>query len=523
MFAPLARRFTSPMNGASRPAPEISDQRVTLPSGAFDPVRTPAMFRAVFPSVMLPMFMAVGDQTIVSSALPAIAASLGEVERVSWAVVAYLVSATIAAPLYGYLGDSFGRRKLMFVALGVFMTGALLCALSPSALWLTAARAFQGFGGGGLMSLSQALVGEVVPPRQRGHYQGYLATVATASAAFGPVLGGFMTEKFGWQSIFFVNGPLGFIALALVFRLQPKPVVRQAGWSFDLPGLIYFVAFVIPVLLALENARRFDAAGFRLILALLALSGGALFLLLRREKRAASPLLPVALFRQPEIWRANGLAFCNGAALTGLIAFLPLYLRVTHGSAPSQVGMILLPITIAIGCGSVITGRLVTRTGYTMVFPSWGLVCASACLAFFALTCAWMSVTQILVSLSVGAFFMGTVMSVVQVTVQSAAGRRALGAAAGSVQFSRTVGAMFGVALLNTVLFAILTLADPQVLSWFGKAVEHGPVALDALDAASRASIQSVIAGAFRGAFLLIAAFTSTGILLAFTNPSRRI
>ena len=481
------------------------------------------MFRAVFPSVMLPMFMAVGDQTIVSSALPAIAASLGEVERVSWAVVAYLVSATIAAPLYGYLGDSFGRRKLMFVALGIFMTGALLCALSPSALTLTASRALQGFGGGGLMSLSQALVGEVVPPRQRGHYQGYLATVATASAAFGPVIGGFMTEKFGWQSIFFVNGSLGFIALAMVFRLPPKPGSRHADWSFDGLGLFYFVAFVAPVLLALENARRFDFDALKIIVALLALSGGALFLLLRREKRAVSPLLPVALFRQPEIWRANGLAFCNGAALTGLIAFLPLYLRVTHGSAPSQVGMILLPITVAIGAGSVLTGRLVTRTGLTMVFPSFGLICASACMIFFALACASMSVTQILVTLSVGAFFMGTVMSVVQVTVQSAAGRRALGAAAGSVQFSRTVGAMFGVALLNTVLFAILALADPRVLAVFAQSVDLGPAALDALAGADRAPVAAAIAGAFRGAFLLIGTFTSIGIFLAFTNPSRRI
>ena len=499
------------------------DRQVTLPSGAFDPAKTPALFRAVFPSVMLPMFMAVGDQTIVSSALPAIAASLGEVERVSWAVVAYLVSATIAAPLYGYLGDGFGRRRLMFFALGVFMTGSLLSASAPSALFLAMARVLQGLGGGGLMSLSQALIGEVVPPRQRGHYQAYLATVATASAALGPVLGGFVTEHFGWRAIFFVNGPLGFLAFALVFRLPSKPGVKTEGWTFDAPGLLWFVAFVVPVLVALERARHFDPGALEMIGGLLTVSAIALFLLLRQEKRAVAPLLPLALFRQPAIWRANGLAFCNGAALTALIAFLPLYLRVTHGTSPSQVGMILLPITIAIGVGSIITGRLVTRTGMTMPFPSFGLIGASAAMLFFAFASSRMSIAQILGTLSVGAFFMGTVMSVVQVTVQSAAGRRALGAAAGSVQFSRTVGAAFGVALLNTALFASLALGDDEALGVFARVVDLGPDALATLEPARRLAMESVFSAAFRAAFMFIGVFTSIGIVLAFTNPSRRV
>ncbi len=503
--------------------PANRDLPVTLPSGSFDPAMTPALFRAVFPSVMLPMFMAVGDQTIVSSALPAIAASLGDVERVSWAVVAYLVAATIAAPLYGYLADRFGRRRLMFVALAVFMAGSLICALSPSALWLAGARMLQGFGGGGLMALSQALIGEVVPPRQRGHYQGYLATVATASAALGPVLGGFMTEHFGWRAIFFVNGPLGLLAFLLVLRLPAKPGVRQEGWSFDAPGLAYFIAFIVPMLIALERARHFENGFPFSALALLAVSVIALVFLLRQESRASAPLLPLTLFRQPAIWRANGMAFCTGASLTSLIAFLPLYLRVTHGTTPSQVGMILLPVTIAIGVGSILTGRLVTRTGMTMVFPSWGLILATAAMLTFAAGGERMSVMQILVTLSIGAFFMGTVMSIVQVTVQSAAGRKALGAAAGSVQFSRTVGAAFGVALLNSALFASLAFADPETLGIFGRVVDLGPAALEALEPARRAAVEADISAAFRAAFLFIGVFTAAGVVLAFTNPLRRV
>jgi MFS family permease len=171
-------------------------------------------FLTVFPSIMLPMFLAVVDQTIVATALPAIAASTGQFERASWIVVSYLIASTIAAPIYGRLGDSFGRRRLMFAALAVFIIASLLCAASPSIELLTLARVLQGLGGGGLMTLSQALVGEAIPPRERARYQGYLAAVAVCANTFGPIAGGYLTEQFGWQSIFLVNLPIGLGAVA---------------------------------------------------------------------------------------------------------------------------------------------------------------------------------------------------------------------------------------------------------------------------------------------------------------------
>ncbi len=176
---------------------------------------------------MLPMFMAVADQTIVATALPAIASNLGEIERASWVVVSYLIANTIAAPVYGRLGDTFGRRSMMFVALGIFILGSVLCAISPNIEFLTAARVLQGFGGGGLMTLSQALIGETIPPRERGKYQGYLAGVSVSSSTFGPVAGGYLTQAFGWQSIFLVNVPLGLVAGALVLRLAGRPGDRK--------------------------------------------------------------------------------------------------------------------------------------------------------------------------------------------------------------------------------------------------------------------------------------------------------
>ena len=244
-----------------------------MTSGPGSPVAPPdappnprRLFFTVFPSIMLPMFMAMGDQTIVASALPNIAGALGEVERVSWVVVAYLVAVTIAAPVYGYLGDLFGRRRLMFVALGIYICSSIASAFAPTLPLLAVSRFCQGLGGGGLMALSQALIGEAVPPRQRGQFQGYLAGIGVSASAFGPVMGAFLTAQFGWRAVFLINVPTGIIAVLLTLRLVARPGNRTAGWHFDALGLVYFVCVVVPVLFALDLVRRFDYGLMPLIL-----------------------------------------------------------------------------------------------------------------------------------------------------------------------------------------------------------------------------------------------------------------
>jgi EmrB/QacA subfamily drug resistance transporter len=479
-------------------------------------------FFSLFPSIMLPMSLAVVDQTIVASALPAIAASLGEVERISWVVIAYLVANTIAAPVYGYVGDVFGRRRLMFMALALFIIASVLCALAPSIPLLAAARMLQGLGGGGLMTLSQALVGQVVPPRERGHYQGYLATMATVASAIGPVIGGFLTESFGWQWIFLINVPLGLIAIVLVMRLPAKPGTSQQDWQFDVPGLFFYVAFIVPILIALQEVQHLDAHSLWTAVALFGLSIVALVLLIRREGRAKAPLLPLDLIRQPAIWRANALAVCHGAALTALIAFLPIYFRVVDGTSASETGYLLLPVTAGLGIGSIIIGRVVTRTGKTMIFPSVGLIGASLILAFFALASTRMSATEISFTIGAAMLFMGTVMGVVQITVQGSAGHR-LGSAAATVQLARAVGASFGTAIVGTILFASLAATDSEAARLFGRAVDVGPDALMQLGEAQRAVVAAEIGNAFRAAFGILAVFTACGMVLAWSNPSRRI
>ena len=344
---------------------------------------TRSLFVKVFPSIMLPMFLAVADQTIVATALPAIASGLGEIERASWVVVSYLIANTIAAPVYGRLGDTFGRRWMMIFALAIFMLGSVLCALSPNIEFLTAARVLQGFGGGGLMTLSQALIGETIPPRERGEYQGYLAGIAVSSSTFGPVAGGYLTQAFGWQLIFLINVPLGLIAFFLVLRLDARPGDRRRT-TFDTPGLVLFIMFVSPVILALEQVQRMDARTLPIAFGLLAFGIFSLVLLIWQEQRNTAPLLPPRLFRQPSVWRSDGLAACHGAALVSLITFLPIYLRAVRGASPAETGLLLLPLTFGIGLGSLITGQLVSRTGRTAIYPTYGLAAATAGLVFLA-------------------------------------------------------------------------------------------------------------------------------------------
>ena len=484
--------------------------------------RAGRLFLRVFPSIVLPMFLAIVDQTIVASALPAIAASLGGVDRVTWVVVAYLVATTIAAPVYGQLRDVAGGRPMMLIGLAVFMGASLLCAFATSIDMLIFGRVLQGLGGGGLMTLSQAMIGEAIPPRQRARYQGYLAAVAVTSSMFGPVAGGYLTDQFGWRSVFLINLPLGLIAVGLTLRMKVRPVALQ-DWAFDWLGLIYFVLFIAPVLLALNQLQRLSVSSALFSACLLALGIGALVLLVRRESQAKFPLLPVALLRQAVIWRSDALAACHGAVMVSLVTFLPIYCRVVRGMTASETGLMLLPLVISIGIGSMITGRLISHTGRTAIFPSLGLIPVAVGLLVFGFYGASLGPRQLNALLFLVGLFMGTVMGVVQVTVQRAAGSQALGAAAASVQFSRSIGAAVGTAITGMVLFGAIAIMDQQAAELFVRMVETGPNVLADLPPSRQATILAEVATAFKAAFATVTAFSIIAIGLAWSIPVRRL
>ncbi len=477
----------------------------------------------VFPSIMLPVFLSVIDQTIVATALPAIARSLGQVERLSWVVVSYLVANMIAAPVYGRLADAFGRRRLMLMALAVFIAASLLCAASTSMLMLVASRVVQGFGGGGLMVLSQALIGESVPPRERGHFQGYLATIIVCGSSFGPVAGGFLTEWFGWRSVFMVNLPLGLIAMLLVRRLPRGQAASRGRIGFDAIGVMLLAAFVTPLLIALELAQRLDPRTVPAMAGLAAFAAAALLLLYRQERRARSPLLPLALMRLPAIWRADAMAGFSGASLVSMITFLPIYLQVVAGASPAETGFLLLPLTMGVGVGSFTFGRMISWTGRLAILPACALLVTFTTLVGLAVFALSLTPAEITWLLGFSAFFQGSAMPVAQVTVQMVAGNRQLGVGAASVQLARSLGSAFGVALVGAVLFGVLAATDHETAVLFTGLVRDGPAAMAHLAPPRRAEVQAEIGAAFRAVFLTVSVFSCCISALAWTLPARRL
>ncbi|MGE3710473.1 MAG: MFS transporter, partial [Hyphomicrobiaceae bacterium] len=434
----------------------------------------------------------------------------------SWIVVSYLIATTVAAPVYGKLRDTIGGRTMMLVALSIFVGASIMCATASTMEALAFFRILQGIGGGGLMTLSQALIGETVPPRQRAKYQGYLAVVAVTSSTLGPIIGGLLTDSVGWRSVFLINLPVGLLAIALALRL---PSQRGPGSTpaFDWKGLAYFVAFIVPFLLAVEQIQTSKVIAFVAAIALVGVSIGSLILLIRREQMATHPLFELELLKRPAIWRSDALTACHGATLVSLVTFLPIYIHVHLGVGASRTGLLLLPLMFGIGLGSMITGRLVARTGLTMIFPSFGLIATVLLILLLSLLADRLGEIHLLVLLFFIGGSMGTVMGVVQVTVQTVAGSAALGAAAALVQLSRSLGASIGTAVVGAMLFATLSFSGADVVQTFQAMVQS-----DVPTTPPRAALLDIMS-AFRVAFFTIALFASFGLALAWSHPQRRI
>lgn len=481
--------------------------------------------RWVFPPILLPTFLAVVDSTIVTAALPAMAGAFGEVERVSWVVAAYLVASTVAAPVYGRLGDARGRRRLLLTALALFVAASVLCASAQGVLSLTGARILQGLGGGGLMVLSQALLAENTPRQDLGRAQGVMAAVIVASSTFGPVAGGTLTQAFGWPSVFLVNLPLGLLAMLLARRLPDRAGTGDRE-RFDWLGLSLFTGAVVPLLLALEQLQRVEPAALLGALCGVVLSLFCLALLVRQERRAARPLFPLDLLRHPAMWRANAMAACSGALLVSEATILPIHLRAVDGASAGQIGLMMLPLTTTVGLGSLITGRLISRTGRVAIFPAVGQTVAALGLLFVAFAGGPIGTALgpwgLPAMLAIVAVFQGTAMPVAQITMQSQAPSAMLEAASASVQLSRSIGSAIGVTLAVAVLFVTLRW-DAGAADAFADAVRHGPSALDGLSEAQRSAMVARITQSFSAAFLIVAIFAALNATLSSTLPVRRL
>jgi len=478
-----------------------------------------AAFRQIFPGVMVAMFLAAADQTILASALPTIASHLGGFEYVSWVVVAYLLAATIAAPLYGHLGDRFGRKRMLMVALGVFTLASALCAAAPTLPTLIAARAVQGLGGGGLMTLAQALIGEHVPPRDRGRFQGYFAAVFALASTSGPILGAYLTEHISWRSVFAINLPLGLVAAYLARRVPGVRAPREGVYRPDIVGTLLFCFSTLGLLVSLSSAGHGLPFGSWTLYALIALVIAGYVALYRWERRLAHPIIPVHLLRRSDILRPDIVVMCFAATLFASVLYLPLYLQVGRGLGIGTSGTLLLPITLSMVTGATVTGRLVSRTGKVTIFPIVGLSLATAALIATGVTISFASTPWVLGLTSLTGIALGMVMPAMQVAVQQAAGREALGAAIGSMSLSRSVGGAIGVAIAGAIIFVSIGHADPAMYAVLEHVMGAGPEYLAQLSTTQRASIGAQLDQTFRLVFFGIAVITGIGAIVATTVP----
>ncbi|UCI19941.1 MFS transporter [Mesorhizobium sp. B2-1-8] len=475
------------------------------------PLAAPRELRIVLSGAMLTMILAALDMNIVNTALPRMASELSGLEHVAWIVAAYMLTSTITVPLYGKLSDMYGRRRLMVVSIGLFLSASMLCGLAGSMTQLILFRALQGLGAGGLMTLSQAVIADVVPPQERGRYQGMFAGAFAISNVAGPVIGGALTSYLSWRWVFYVNLPIGAVAVVLLLAgLRRTP--PRSDHRIDYAGALLLTGGSTAVLLLLTGGGSAFTwnSGTALTLALAAATFITLFLL--QERRAAEPVLDLNLFRLP--------AFAIGVTVTGImilgmscsIIFLPLYFQLVLGLAPATTGLVLLPQVLALTAGSVAGGRLSSRLGHTKPFILAGLGIAALALSSLALLASLdASVAWFLIVLALLGLGMGVAMPVVMVVIQNAVDRESIGVATATMSFMRSLGGSLGVALSGGVmterLFAALNGLDPSI----------DPKALIARAIASLAALpaplHSAVVVAYRNA--ISASFLLSGVAMA--------
>jgi len=410
-------------------------------------------FLRVFSAVMLPMFLAVVDQTLLATATPSIAVELGGLRDTTWIALGYMIAMTVTAPLYGRLGDRYGRRDMLLLAMTLFASGSLACGLAPNLGVLVAGRVLQGLGGGGLVVLSQALVGELVPPRERARFQGYFATNYSLASIGGPIIGGLVVHHWSWRWLFLANIPFCLIAAWRVRKLPQMHNLDVHPLADALGAVLFTTASGVTLAWVSFAGHRFDwlsAPSLTMVLA----AASLWWALFDREARHPDPFLPVELLRDSAIARTALTVICFGACMFALVFFLPIFLQLGEGTSASESGLLLLPVTIGIVVGATVTGRIIARFGRPFAMPVAGLAIASAALALLALLPLQRPVLTALGFLC--GTGLGTVMPTAQIVVQWLAGRERLGAAAAVVTLARATGAALGTAVFGAVVFALL-------------------------------------------------------------------
>ncbi|MFD8519399.1 DHA2 family efflux MFS transporter permease subunit [Streptomyces capillispiralis] len=510
-------------------APEASDARSgpgagprARDAGADGREQVPGNVLVSIGALLLGLLLAALDQTIVATALPTIVSELGGLAHLSWVVTAYLLASTAATPLWGKLGDQYGRKKLFQTAIVIFLVGSALCGAAQDMPQLIAFRALQGLGGGGLIVLSMAIVGDLVPPRERGRYQGLFGAVFGATSVLGPLLGGLFTEHLSWRWVFYVNLPVGVVALAVIAAVLHIPR-RPRKHVIDYLGT-FLIASVATCLVLVASLGGTTWSWGSPQIAGLALLGAALTVaFVAVERRAAEPVLPLKLFRTRTFTLSAVISFIIGFAMFGAMTYLPTFLQVVQGVTPTMSGVHMLPMVAGMLLSSTGSGQIVSRTGRWKVFPIAGTAVTTLGLLLLHQLDADSSTAEMSAYFFVFGLGLGLVMQVLVLIVQNAVSYEDLGVATSGATFFRSIGASFGVAIFGTIFAGRLgdKLTDalggarlPPGVS--ADSLEADPRGIAALPPALRPRAIDAYAAAITDVFLYAVPVALLGFVLAW-------
>jgi EmrB/QacA subfamily drug resistance transporter len=471
-----------------------------LPRTAVKGPLTEREILSILVGILLAMFLAALDQTIIATALPTIGRELGDPEHLPWVVTSYLLTSTAVTPLYGKFSDSHGRRITLLIAIAVFIVGSIACALAPSMILLVLARGLQGLGGGGLIALGQTIIADLVSPKERARYQVYFAAVFLTSSVLGPVLGGFMAEHIHWSFIFWINVPLGLGALALSNRSLKRLPRHDRRRELDFLGAGLLMAATVLILLALSwGGLHFPWLSIQ-VAALAVFSALFWMLFAWRMRTAREPLIPADILHNPVV-RAGTLAACFGmGSFIGLTIYIPIYFETVRGLSASSSGLALIPFMLGTIVGANLSGSMMARVKHYKRLPMAGLAVATlstACVALFGQDLSIAALQALLALMSVG---LGTLLPVSTVSVQNSVEPHQMGTATASMSFFRSLGGAFIVAIYGAIVIGGTGLS--------GASLSHealGP-------AAARSGVD--LAGVFRWVFA--AAFVGFVLALLF-------
>jgi EmrB/QacA subfamily drug resistance transporter len=488
---------------------------MSAPAAHPDPELAPTSRRQIlvtFSGLLLAMLLASLDQTIVSTALPTIVSDLGGIDQLSWVVTAYLLAATVTIPLWGRASDLFGRKRLFQGAIAVFLLGSALSGMAQSLGELIAFRALQGLGAGGLMTLAMAIVADIISPRERGRYQGYIQMVFVFASVAGPLFGGLFADHLTWRWVFYVNLPIGAVALTVISTTLPLTTSDRR------PRIDWLVAGAITAVLLLTTwgGRQYAWTSAEIV-ALAAAVVALLVAFVAQERRAPEPILPLRLFREPVFDVVSATLFLTTCAFFAAVVFTPLYLQVVTGASATASGLLLLPLMLAGAASTAVSGRLMAKTGRYKRFPVAGLALMSV--GLFLLSRMDTGTSRVTTSLFLVVFGVGfgMVSQVLTVAIQNSVDRRDVGVATGSANLFRALGGSVGVALFGAIFAGRLDTWLPRTVPGGARgvsadALQASPETLRAMPAGVRDGIAEAVAHAVQSVYMVAAPVALLGL-----------